>query len=64
MKILFIIFDHLLSNQSHIVRLNMSLNYMSQHNDISILCLTNKRYISQEKKYKNVKFYYHPITYN
>lgn len=64
MKLLFIIFNHLLSNESHVVRLNMSLNYVSNHSDVSILCLSDKRHLAQERKYKNVKFYYHPIKYN
>ena len=64
MKILFIVFNHVLSNKSHIVRLNMSLDYICHNNDVSILCLTNKRNLLQEKKYKHVKFYYHPIKFN
>ena len=64
MKILFIVFNHVLSNKSHVVRLNMALDYIYRNNDVSILCLTNKRNLLQEKKYKNIKFYYYPIKFN
>ncbi len=54
----------MLSNKSHVVRLNMSLDHICHNNDVSILCLTNRGNLLQEKKYKNVKFYYHPIKFN
>lgn len=65
MKLLFIVFDNLCSNSSHLVRLAMSLNYLSKKNKVSILCLTTQWvYPEQEKKYPKVDFYYYPIQYN
>ncbi|HEX6977098.1 MAG TPA: glycosyltransferase family 4 protein [Patescibacteria group bacterium] len=65
MRLMFLTFSTLSSNAGHLARLSRELKYLSQLNEISIVCLgKNPDDENTKKNYENITFFHYPVEFN
>ena len=65
MKIMFLTLSPISSNPGHLARFSMELNDLAKSNEISVVCFGEESDNDFTKnKYRNVKFFHHPIIFN